>query len=267
MNGSGDETRANGHRVLVFTCANHRYHDFVPLYIAAMLAHSDEIFCEIGVESEDAFHADHAGAMALLREHFGAERFLIREVPWTYNGRHVLPNKIRFITEPATVSDYVYIGDVDIICLQRDFHRPHLQFMQRTGLPYSNSVRPGTDRLSGCHFAAYDSYYPLPDLSEDEILRGNDERLLYRIVEKKGLTIQDREWFRPIPGIHPSPNRELERSYRAGRNIPGWSGVSRFRESYAAWAATPFFQTFRKTLSDRIQGILAAIDEVVAGGR
>jgi hypothetical protein len=177
------------------------------------------------------------------------------------DGGKIRPNTIRFITPPLTSCDYVYITDADFLFLNTGLIRQHFRFMKRRGLPYSNSVRPEADRMSGLHFTKTDAFYPLPSL-EGLDLRENDEIILREICIRKGLHIQDEEWFRPSPGIHMSPNREVLPSIVDGRKIPGWS-VGPWSKTYRELAAHPDFGAFRKTLSDRLQDGLAQIDQTL----
>jgi hypothetical protein len=242
--------------ILFFTCANAAYHDYAPLYACSVLSSAPTARVELGVEGEPAFEAAHGSAFEVLRAHFGADRISAHAVPWLQaDGRRVLPNTVRFITPPRGRADYVYIGDIDIIFLDRSFPRPHLEFMARTGLPYSNSVRPGTRRMSGLHFSRYDAYYPIPSLEGLDLARDNDEEVLYQLCRRRGLMIQDAEWFRPTHGIHASPNRSIRR--RDGQ--PGW-GVKAHLGAYQALIRTDAVRALRPHLSPRVRGLLETIE-------
>lgn len=100
-----------------------------------------------------------------------------------------------------TCTEYVYIGDIDIIVLDSTIVDQHLKLMAKTGLPYSNRARGGPRaQLSGLHFTRYDAYYPVPDVSDIDITQEVDEALLYKIVQRRGLPIQD-QIPRPFPAF------------------------------------------------------------------
>ena len=235
--------------IVFFTCANKAYEHFAPVYAASVLSHLDTARIELGLEDAEAFRR-RSGALALLEEAFPG-RVLVRDVPWTWEGRRIAPNSVRFMQEPVTRATWTYIGDIDIIFLDPLFFDRHLPFMARTGLPYSNSLRPGTNRLSGLHLVRSDAWYPLPGF--DGLEPNHDEVLLHDICLRKGLPIQDAEWFRPVHGIHVSPNREV-----AGWHVPPW------RKGYHRLASTELFKALRPRLDDAMEALLRQVDEEVA---
>jgi hypothetical protein len=249
--------------ILFFTCANGPYEDFGPLYAFSVLAHVDNASVEIGVENVDSFFSQHGPAIELVRRTFGEEKLKIRAVPWVLaNGRKILPNSVRFINEPEMRAEYVYIGDIDIILLDRKFMASHLKDMDATGLPYSNSVRPATTRMSGLHFAVMDAHYPLPKLDDLDLRTLNDEIVLYEIVKRKGMPIIPDRWYRPTHGIHISPNRPVEKTKtEEGQVVPGWS-VEPYKSQWAMLNAENAFQQLRTMLSPRVRECLLSIDEV-----
>ena len=252
--------------IVFFTCANASYEDFVPLYAFSILAHIKDSTVEIGVEDAKAFTALHRPTLSIIDETFGAGRLKLRNVSWRLpNGQRIVPNSVRFINCPISKAEYVYIGDVDIIILDSDLVAQHLAYMKETGLPYSNSVRPSSRRLSGLHFTRMDAHYPLPQFDDLNICRLNDERLLYEIISRKTLPIQDKHWFRPVHGIHISPNRHPGRSQDLyGRPYPGW-GIKNHIQSWKSLNQNLSFQKLRGLLSSRIRFCLDAIDEVAEG--
>ena len=226
--------------VTFFTCATRSYEHFAPVYIGSIAAHLPDAFIEIGVENVSRFEDDHGASLELLPE----GRFSVREVTWTMpSGRRAAPNSVRFINEPLARNEYVYVGDIDIVFLDPLFMRRHLDHMSRTGLPYSNAVRPSTRRLSGLHFSRWDAMYPLPDLSGLGSDGRLDEVLLYEIVQAKGHGFPS-EWFRPVHGLHISPNRPED---------PMLWGVKKWAVRYLAWTETPSFMVLYPTLSAEMQ--------------
>jgi hypothetical protein len=249
--------------VLLYSCANGPYQDFVPLFAFSALALDERFVAEAGVEDDAAFQAEHGPAVALIDQAFPG-RFTWRAVPWRRpDGGKLRPHVVRFITPPATRRDWVFISDVDFVFLNRELIDQHFRVMARLGLPYSNSIRPGTRRLSGLHFTAWDALYPLPDLSGLDLARGNDEENLASIVERKGLPLQDRVWERPSPGVHISPSREMNPSEKDGRRIPGWSWTPFAAEHQAFWARDEA-RALRPLLSERLRDALDRLDAAVA---
>jgi hypothetical protein len=207
-------------QILFFTCANQKYEHFVIPWMYSILRSNKNSLVEVGVENEAAFMRDNHAAYSLLQSWFGKERVCIRQAE--FNER--LPNTVRFVEEPRLRADYVYIGDVDIFILDEDVAAQHLRNASSLGLPYSNMVRSGTKRLTGLHFSEFSAYYPIPSLSDLDVARMNDEQVLYEIVLRK-LGKMTAGGFRPVHGIHFSPNRDVGQA----DGIPGW-GVT---EEYA----------------------------------
>jgi len=108
--------------------------------------------------------------------------------------------------------DYVYVGDIDIIiCREKDpLLDQHLKHCADINLPYSNSVRLNSKRLSGLHFIKKNEYYEKMDdiiqkyrlLLKNGMLRdAKNEETLYKMVEESGLLLP-KGWFRPHHGLH-----------------------------------------------------------------
>ena len=134
-----------------------------------------------------------------------------------YNNTKILANTIRFLEQPKLKAEYVYISDIDIICMDKNICEIHIQHMNEINKKYSNIVRKNTKRLTGLHFSKYDFYYPV---NYNEInLSKNDEEVLFDIVSKK-CDIDLNTEFRPAHGIHMSPNRP---DVKQGSKIPGWN--------------------------------------------
>ena len=239
--------------VLIYTCGNNGYEHFAPLFIAAALWSSDSNQVEFGVPNLTAFDED--PAISFLQERFPA-RFNLTQVSFPPT---TVPHALRFVTAPERKAPYVYIVDSDLVMLDQNFPQEHLAFLQRSGLPYANTIRPHTRRMTGLHFSRWDSYYPLPDIS-DLNLRMNDERVLAEIVHRNGLALHEEPWFRPVPGIHPSPNRELTPSAKDGRLLPGW-GVQPWIFQWARFRSD--LADLMPLLSGKSADVVKAIDLAV----
>ena len=250
--------------VLFFTCANEPYEDFAPLYAFSILAHVPDARVEIGIENEKAFRTRYQKAISIIEKSFGKDRLDIRTVRWTQpDGKRIVPNTVRFVNEPRGKAEYVYIGDIDVIVLNSNLVSAHLHHMSVTGLPYSNSIRPDTERMSGLHFTKADVHYPLPPIDDLDLHRMNDEAVLYTIVVRKGLPVHPGRWYRPIHGIHISPNRSMMPVVAEdGKVTPGW-GIQAHRQAWVKFAARPDFRELRGVLSKRLQEHLHGIDGAV----
>lgn len=260
-----DETAptASGERPLinVFTCADRKYQDFSILFALSNLHHIEGSVVEIGLEDPESFASENRQALSLLDEEFGRGRVILRSARFRIDGRRVRPGTVRFIETPSNC-EYVYISDIDIITLDPNLVDIHAAFMKRRNLPYSNSVRvPDPTRMSGLHFARYDDWYPLPSI-DDVILRElSDEQVLRVICERKGLHVQQEEWFRPVHGIHISPNRPPLGGTRNGVAIPGWS-IGSYVTAYQRFMHSPIMNDMRPLFSERIRCYLQDIDLV-----
>lgn len=248
--------------VNVFTCCNGIYKDFIPLFILSNLYHNDECFVEIGVD--DINYEPIQESIKRLNEIY-PNRFLIREVDFkgvTVDGKTygTAPNTVRFYLEPHTKTKYVYISDIDIILLTKDFHNQHIKNMSNTGLPYSNIVRPfkegGNKRLTGLHFTPYNNYYPIPNF--DDLVKSNllshDEPFLYKLVKKRHNKFKYDETFRPVHGIHSSPNRKP--SLKGSLN---W-GLPRWEKEWKLFYESDLFKTIEPTFTNKIKEIIAIIN-------
>jgi hypothetical protein len=245
--------------LLFYCCADRRYEDFAPLFIASSLWSVETARAEIGLESVDRYVGENRRLMQIIEETY-RDRVVLRDVAWTRNGVAIKPNTVRFVTQPETRASYVYICDIDLIFLDRRFPAGHLEFMEKVGLPYSNCTRPDTERLTGLHFTAWDAMYPLPDISDLNLRTTDDEVVLRLMCARKGLGFHDL-WYRPVPGIHISPNRQPEPSVSAsGAQIPGWHARPHLR-AYAQFRQSDVFRAIAPLLKGKAR---EAIDIVEA---
>lgn len=245
--------------VLFYTCADGAYEAFAPLFIASSLWSVPSALAEVGVENRARFIKDHARALAVLEQHLPG-RFAISEVG--FDRSKMIPNTVRFVTPPTLKAEYVYISDIDIIMLDQAFPAEHLKFMASHGLPYANSMRDRDMRMTGLHFTRHDAYYPIPEL-EPEILRINDEQVLAELVTRRGHSLHFTPWFRPVPGIHVSPNRAPQGERLSdGRRVPGW-GIEPWVKPFRAFRDTALYKSLAPTLAGRAADALEAIEKVI----
>jgi len=249
---------------VLYTWCDAAYEDFAALFALSALAHNADVTVEIGVEDRDAYLRAHDAGWDVLRWAF-PERAVVRTVAPVVDGERVAAPTVRFVTEPATPAAFVYLCDVDLLVLERGIASAHRRNMRRTGAPYSNIVRPGTRRLTGLHFCRREAQFPLPALAGLPLgAFDQDEVVLYEVVRRKGIEIyDDPRRFRPVPGIHLSPNRAPRpEAGPGGRRIPGW-GIEQRAAAYRRFRADPAFIALRSRLSARLQDCLEEIDMVV----
>lgn len=113
--------------------------------------------------------------------------------------------------------DNVYIGDVDFIIIKEkpSLLEGHLKNCKRSGLPYSNQVRPNTKRLTGLHFFRVDNYYKkmnpviehyrnhLDELYKELKTYSTNEQFLYNLVAQgAGFGKGRNKIYRPHHGFH-----------------------------------------------------------------
>jgi hypothetical protein len=239
-------------RTNVFTCCNGVYNDFIPLFILSNLYHNDDVFVEIG--TDDLEGVTNLKSIKELTELY-PNRFKLRSVNFNHykigdTKFSISPNTVRFILNPEIKLKYVYISDVDIVCLTKNFTEQHIIYMDKEGLPYSNMVRAGKKILTGLHFTPYENHYPLTDFSDllkvDSSLLGFDEKFLYQLVEKRYPTDFKNYDFRPVHGIHISLNREPYDGVNWGLSESRIEKWKIFRTSDEFSRVEPFFSNMIK---------------------
>ena len=199
-------------RTTFFTSANNAYELFVLPYMTSVLVHNEDARVEVCLDDSAAFTLANAAALDILATGFGSDRFLLRNTAELSNvsdsgmaDTTVPPNTVRFIQTPEVITEYTYIGDIDMLLLESVTDK-HLRRMAHTGMPYSNILRPGRKALSGLHFTRSDIYYPVR-IAPDAALN-RDEYLLYDLVVARGLGLPDPDdRWRPMHGYHMSLRR------------------------------------------------------------
>ena len=246
-----------------FTACNGIYKEFIPLFILSHLYHNENCFVEIGTDT--MLRPEILKSLKILNQYY-PNQFSIHVVdfgPIKIGNKHynTIPNTVRFFTPPKTKSEYVYISDIDIICLQENLTDIHIKDMEKLNLPYSNIVRPVKDeshphrRLSGLHFTKYDSYYPIPnhtDLCEKGLLQ-HDEVFLYELVKKRYPNFVVENTYRPVHGIHVSPNRNPTGDMNWG--MPNW--INQWKE----FRNSDKFISLEPTLTNMIKEKINIIDD------
>lgn len=232
--------------LLFFTCATGYYENFVIPYIYfAEKANPNSKF-EFIVSDADQFIEKNGKSLMWLDSNISVKPVIRNRDAVTVKPR--LDNSIRFISQPMQVSNYVYIGDVDIMIFENilKWHKPIFD----AELPYSNIIRKDSKRLTGLHLTNYDDYYPLPDIEDIVKDNINDEELLYKIVERKGKLYDTARYNalvrgRPTHGIHMSLNRL---PFSAANERVGWGISYANAEDCEKILGTDEFKDFYSTL-------------------
>ncbi|WP_338518905.1 hypothetical protein [Alteromonas gracilis] len=197
-------------KLLIFTYADINYDIFVLPYITFALNSNPEAKIEIAVEDLNNFNLKYEAGITQLRSTFG-DSFLIRQSKVIEGNVDCTPNVVRFLEVPEILAEFVYIGDIDLMILD-DILKTHTGYMKRFDLPFSNIIRlpikNDQPRLTGLHFFRFEQMYPLPDISDLDLRRTNDEHILYLIMKRKGHMVPEDFRLRPECGVHLSTNRD-----------------------------------------------------------
>jgi hypothetical protein len=184
--------------LLFYTYADSKYHPFAALYPLFALTSNPDSIVEICLSSPAEFVREYSQLIEFYHKNYPG-RVLYSYIE--HSG--TLPHSLRFIVQPQSYARYVYIGDVDILLLESDILRSHLIKIKMNGLDFSNIVRPGTKRLTGLHFIAYDKMFPARIESDINLSTTNDEELLYMLMDAKGFKMPSCcPAARPMHGLH-----------------------------------------------------------------
>lgn len=242
----------------VFTVANTNYEAFVMPYIVSVLAHNSDAVVEIALQNPGEFLAANREAIEVLDRHFEG-RYLIS--PGDFS--RLPANTVRFVETPKLVNEYVYIGDIDILILE-PIMSVHLENLKRTGLPYSNILRPPEyQALTGLHFSRWDAFYPhAPNARLDRL--NTDEGTLYDLVQARGLPLPDpNERFRPVHGFHLSLNRDPRSAEGAGLT---WGGIRNpeYALAYAKLRSSPLWLEIVPCFDEKYRRVLFILETMLA---
>lgn len=231
-------------RTTFFTYADPVYELFVLPYIVSVLIHNHDARVEICLDDSEKYRDSNTEAVDVLLQNFGEGRFMLRDAE---RNADVSPNSVRFLETPREMTEFTYIGDIDILILEA-VSRFHIERMKRFSFEYSNIKRSKKDKLSGLHFTRSDAYYPVHIPTGTNLHL--DEALLYTMVVSRGHPLPPSDWSRPVHGYHLSPNRSPYASVLNDSKIPPWGGIEsrvylrayRKLQRHAAWKAMyPFF--------------------------
>jgi len=182
------------------------YSEFIPVYIYSMLKAYPNFFVRIFLQG------NLPESVSRLLKQFPSEMRSNYEVSERYMPSEDFSGQrgktFRWYLPKSVFKgyEYGYIGDVDfaIVAETPSFLQVHLKHCLKTGLPYSNMVRPGTKRLSGLHFICVDEYFdkisPLIVGNPPNVISSNEEELYNLVMKAFGSVPKD--IFRPHHGIH-----------------------------------------------------------------
>ena len=243
-------------RTTFFTVADRRYELFVLPYAASVLAHNVDARLEVCLHDADEFRRRNAEALGLLAESHGDGRLLLRNTETT----RASPNSARFLETPKVLTEFTYIGDIDILVLEA-VSDIHIERMDALGLPYSNQVRTGRRALSGLHFTRSDAYYPV--VPPNGFGPHGDEALLYALVTARGWATPPEDVKRPgVHGYHMSPNRSPLSPEAGSRSTVAW-GLGRSEahlEAYRALKQSDLWCALFPLLDVRYRLLLGLLD-------
>jgi hypothetical protein len=194
------------------------YEDFIVPFAHFALAYHRRGFVEIVVVDHTQFEAAYALELAELRAVHGDTRFAVRSMDKPPNAVHV-PNTYRFLEVPHAEGRYTYVMDVDVMLLEDVV--PPFERRWPADCAFSNVVRdPAAEhpRLTGMMMVRSAQYYTPALKARQAALYGkhsgcaNDEHILYTLAHAcHAMPPPDFRW-RPIFGIHFSPNRGRDKS-------------------------------------------------------
>ena len=151
--------------------------------------------------------------------------------------------------------------------LEKDIGEQHIKHIKTNNLPFSNIIRPNTlsdkiPKLTGLHFAPWDVQYPLPDVSDLPLLNMNDEQLLYTMMKRKGVMVPESVSYRPVHGIHVSPNRNPFGKFndRGEKVRPGWGISAAYCQKFVEITKSREFQEFYYQLPIQARNYITLVE-------
>jgi len=205
---------------------------------------------EMIVEDVSAFKNKYKTELSVLEKI--NTHFLIRQPTYPRN-KHI-PNTYRFFEKPQVDSVYTYIADIDIMFLENDIVGKYVASWPNN-LPYNNKLRPNApSHLTGIHMVKTKEYYTdrLYECQK-KYYHGaieNDETILQKLCKEVfGLPNLSHQ-FRPIYGIHFSPNRGPKKSLHLKTSKIYYNKFMEMKEKYKELFEFEIFQKLVKQLKE-----------------
>lgn len=252
---------SKNNRILIYTCCDEEYSHYIPIF-CNLLLRADKYFridIEIGV-SLNKLSNNEEKALQYLKDKYNNSKILIKYNFFkqfkkfaSYKNKKMPINCVRFISKTKIKNKYIYIIDIDLLILKKNFYIYLIDDMIKRKSCYSNIVRSSNNALSGLHFILYDKYYPIPKQKEYNIV---DENLLYNIVKSKGIIIDNKTQFRPVFGIHPSPSRPKVEENK----LPGWNAEN-YKKEWIEYINSSDFIFIKPLLHNSIKKKILLLNE------
>jgi hypothetical protein len=217
------------------------YESLLIPYTFFALHHHHNGFVEIIVRNPTQFQQKYKNEINILKKSYS--NFLIRK-PQNEINRNI-PNTYRFFEVPTINAKYTYICDVDIMLLENVLDAYLLRW-DHSQLCYCNLVRPSVDRLTGVMLVKTDEYYTENFIQCQKKYHlqntaNNDEVILYNMCKEiHGLPPSDFKW-RPIFGIHFSPNRGPTKKVKLKTNKCYYDRFMKIKDEYSGLFSYPIF--------------------------
>ena len=232
------------------TAINRAYEDFLLPFCLCALHHNPHGCVELVVEDVERFvNHYHSELYTLFAIH---KRFIIR--PFQNKFNHHVPNTYRFFETPVVYATYTYIMDVDVMMLDDIVPLFAARFPSKPHL-LNNIIRKNTNRLTGMHYVHTKNYFtPKLKRAQKELYHSNvlenDEEVLYDIVQRvHPLPPREFQW-RPIFGIHFSPNRGLNKSMQLRTTRNYYDKFMHVRDTYPTLFEFPIFKALVTQLQE-----------------
>tara|TARA_B100000902_G_C27160096_1_gene838314 strand:- start:30 stop:776 length:747 start_codon:yes stop_codon:yes gene_type:complete len=229
------------------------YEDFLIPFTFFALLHNPNSHVEIIVENSDAFKTKYSKEILELQKI--NNHFLIRNMQRKLN-KHI-PNTYRFFEVPTVKSKYTYITDIDIMYLENIL--PSYLNTWPGKLPYHNIKRnSNSSRLTGVSMLDTDKYYTnafkkCQDKYYKMNCNQNDELILGNMCEEihglPDITFR----YRPIFGIHFSPNRGPKKSMQLKTTKKYKDNFINIADKYNELFKYPCFQMLMNNLNSQFK--------------
>lgn len=204
----------------------------LPYAFFALLTNNNS-HVELIIVDSNNFIKKYANEIAMLKKI--NNNFLIRE-PTIKHNKHI-PNTYRFFEKPIINSTYTYITDIDIIFLENNIINKYEQCWPNN-LPYNNMLRlKDSVRLTGvCMIKTKEYYIKEFDKCRDKLYalnkNENDEVILGELCKELFGLPKFEHRFRPIYGIHFSPNRGKDKKMELITSKKYYNKYMEFKKKY-----------------------------------
>lgn len=251
VNVSKPEPTSSG-KLCVTTIVNRRYQKYIPMFLYFCLKSYPEYEIKLFLTEElKPAYRDIVNKLRTLGK--------IEIVEKCYRGYPRRPQEFKAlrwvaVSEDFEGYDYIYTGDIDILICREEpsLLDQHLEHCDKYNIPYSNSVRPNSNRLSGLHFVKKNEYYGKMDhliknkyrklLKRGALCGQKNEEILYNMVRKAGFSFPS-GWFRPHHGPHLGVWRNGDRKIDdAFWDVAGRDNYKKYFEFFKSVKKDPLYE-------------------------